>query len=283
MRIFMILALTLSSSLVFSNNYTDEELLTKTIYELELIPKKHLSKDQKKLVKNQMKLREKKDCTVKQDEFFEIPLSELQSLNEKDMSKSESKMYSFILKNREKLQKIRKIPSFSSSRDDFEGTTKFRTSQTIETGFSKNYCPFSSWTWRTAGVNYAVKWFARAQTTNGTDLDFLQFYLSFSPSKYEASWYEADWYYGVTRIVGKGYGQLNHSMIDYSFSITEDGTRHSHDIGIDVTKEELAVWYESGEDVEIKIYSQTGRDRLTKIPYLQISTIYEGIVEAGIR
>ena len=287
-KIFLALSVSLLPLSGFSETYSDEDLLTKTVYELELIPKKQLLKDQRKQVKSQIKSNRKKDCIVKQDEFFEIPLSELQSLNEKGMSKSERKMYRFILKNREKLEKIRQVPSFSISRDDFEETTTFNTSTTTKTGFDKNVCPFRGMNWGNAGTDSTIRWFARARTSNGTELDYLQFYLRFSPQHFISNpyisvlqGYESDWYYGVSRVVGKGYGNLNYRMIDHSFSVSEHGTQHFHDIAINVTKEQLTDWYKSGEGIAMRIYSKNGHNLDTKIPYPQISTVYEGIVKAG--
>lgn len=289
-QVFLLLMIAFLPLPAMAETYSDENLQTKTVYELELIPKKHLAKDQRKLVKSIIKSNRTKDCTAKQDEFFEMPLSELQSLNEKDMSKSEKKMFKFIRKNREKLEKIIKVPTFSLSEDDFEETIEFRTSSTANTGFDKNVCPFRGMSWGQAGTNQRERWFARGRVGADGAIAFRQFYLRYSPQHFADNPYmransgwDSGWYYGVTRVVGKGYGELDHIMIDHSFNITaKSNTQYIHDIGINVTEDQLTDWYNAGKAIKVRIYSKTGENLDTEIPFSQISVFYEGQVESGL-
>lgn len=70
------------------------------------------------------------------------------------------------------------------------------------------------------GRNKRIWWFARGQSSNNVELSLLKFYLHFSRQYYLHNQYiggergyESDWYCGVTRVVGKGYGKLDHITV----------------------------------------------------------------------
>ena len=261
-----------------AETYTEDDLRAKSIYDLEKIKRKELTKPQKLLVKNLLKDKNKiiEDCTKKRDYFVDTPLVEIERLDPKKMSKSEKKMYGFILKGRQKVRKqISEMNlALSVKQDEFEGTTNFSTGWVTNSSFSKSACPFTSWYWMGGGLDRSQRWYGRGASKNES-LSYLQIYFRYT-SKAAAK--DSSFYYGIYKAVGKGVGQLDLTMIDFDYYISDGPTEYYHDMAFNFSQEQLHSLYEARADLPIRIYSKAGNLDVN-LPYYLIEAFYEGIEE----